>query len=78
MKKTIFNYITLSAIVLTLGLTSCEKDINEVNKTNPNQFSDSDPALMITGAQIANVLVQEGEMARISGIFSGYFTGSDR
>jgi len=78
MKKTIFNYITLSAVVLTLGLTSCEKDINEVNKTNPNQFSDSDPALMITGAQIANVLVQEGEMARISGIFSGYFTGSDR
>jgi len=78
MKKTIFNYITLSAVVLSLGLTSCEKDINEVNRINPNQFSDSDPTLMITGAQMANVLVQEGEMARIAGIFSGYFSGSDR
>ena len=70
--------VPLMAGVLALTLNSCQKDIKEINKENPNQFSDSDPTLMITGAQMANVLFNEGEAARLAGIFSGYFVGYDR
>lgn len=76
MKKSIIK-ISL-ALVLALGIASCKKDINKVNEYNPNQFSDADPTLMITGAQLANVMLSEGEAARLAGIFSGYFKGSDR
>ncbi len=62
--------------VAAVLLTACEP--NDINSKNPNQFSDAAPELMITGAQLANVMVQEGELARMGGIFAGYFTGSDR
>ena len=71
-------YILVAGAVLTTGITSCTKDIKEINKVNPGQFGDSDPTLMITGAQLANVLVNEGEAARLAGIFSGQHVGYDR
>src|SRR6056300_134491 len=64
--------------ILSIALISCSKERKEINDFNPNQFSDSDPTLMITGAQMANVLFNEGEAARLAGIFSGHFTGADR
>lgn len=66
------------SVALTVGITSCKKDIKEINKVNPGQFSDSDPVLMMSGAQLANVLVNEGEAARMAGIFSGHHVGYDR
>ncbi|MBM3400370.1 MAG: RagB/SusD family nutrient uptake outer membrane protein [Bacteroidetes bacterium] len=66
------------SVALAVGLTSCKKDIKEINKENPGQFSDSDPVLMISGAQLANVLVNEGEAARMAGIFAGHHVGFDR
>ena len=68
----IFSLIGVAAVLMT----ACEP--NDINSVNPNQFSDASPELMITGAQLANVLVQEGELARMGGIFAGYFRGSDR
>ena len=65
-------------VAAMMGMSSCKKDITEINKTNPNQFSDSDPTLMITGAELANVIVNEGEAARLAGIFAGHFNGYDR
>ena len=76
MKK--ISYILSFALALSVGFTSCKKDIKEINKNNPGQFSDSDPTLMISGAQLANVLVNEGEAARLAGIFSGHHVGWDR
>jgi hypothetical protein len=76
MKKSLI--IPLALGLTMFGLNSCQKDIDEINKENPNQFSDASGELMITGAQMANVLFQEGEAARMAGIFSGYFTGYDR
>ena len=64
--------------ILSIALISCSKERKEINDFDPNQFSDSDPTLMITGAQMANVLFNEGEAARLAGIFSGHFTGADR
>jgi tetratricopeptide (TPR) repeat protein len=66
------------ALSLAVGFSSCKKDIKEINKINPGQFSDSDPVLMMPGAQLANVLVNEGEAARLAGIFSGHHVGWDR
>mgnify|MGYP000474377215 CR=1 FL=1 len=65
-------------VAAMMGMSSCKKDMTEINKTNPNQFSDSDPTLMITGAELANVIVNEGEAARLAGIFAGHFNGYDR
>ena len=76
MKK--ISYILSLSLALAVGFSSCKKDIKEINKINPGQFSDSDPILMITGAQLANVLVNEGEAARLAGIFSGQHVGFDR
>jgi hypothetical protein len=76
--KNIINKYLLGISACMMLFASCEKDINEINETNPNQFSDSDPVLMLTGAQLANVMLNEGDAARLSGIFSGHFTGVDR
>ena len=73
--KNLIKLFSLAGVAAVL-MTACEP--NDVNSVNPNQFSDASPELMITGAQLANVLVQEGELARMGGIFAGYFRGSDR
>lgn len=78
MKKLTIKHGLIALGVVILGFSSCSKDIDTINKTNPNQFGGSQPSLMITGAQMANVLIQEGELARMSGIFTGYFVGADR
>lgn len=77
MKKYVYkSMVGITACMLLVS--SCTKDINEINESNPNQFTDSDPTLMITGAQLANVMLNEGDAARLSGIFSGHFKGADR
>jgi hypothetical protein len=77
--KKIIKYIIMGVLVAPIfTISSCKKDINDINKTNPNQFSDSDPKLMITGAQLANVMINEGEATRLACIFAGQFTGFDR
>jgi len=76
MKKNLILPIALS--ILAFSATSCEKDINAINKSNPNQFTDSDPVLMMTGAQMANILINEGEATRLASIFSGHLLGNDR
>jgi len=45
---------------------------------NPNSPTDAPAEIMIDGVDAANILAQEGELARVSGMWSGYFTGSDR
>ena len=78
MKKLTLKNSLIALGTIILGFSSCSKDIDTINKTNPNQFGGSTPELKITGAQMANVLIQEGELARMAGIFSGYFVGADR
>ncbi|PHX92208.1 MAG: hypothetical protein CK532_04355 [Flavobacteriales bacterium] len=76
MKK--ISILVTIGFALLVGVTSCKKEINDINKTNPNQFSGADASLMLTGAQLANVMLNEGESARTAGIFCGYFKGADR
>ena len=62
---------------LTAGLVACESVVDNLN-TDPNNPTNASANLILTGAQLANVTVQEGHTARVVSLWSGYFTGSDR
>jgi len=51
------------------------EDVPEIDPTRP---TDADLALVMTGTQVEYMSTMEGELARLAGMWSGYFTGSDR
>jgi len=55
---------------------SCE-DINEDINSNPNDIltTDVENKLFLTGAQLANIQLQNGHLNRISGMYSGQLIG---
>ncbi|MBC8344718.1 MAG: SusD/RagB family nutrient-binding outer membrane lipoprotein [Candidatus Marinimicrobia bacterium] len=67
--------LTLSIISIALVMTSCDipSDLND----NPNEItlSDVDANLFLNGAQLANIIVQNGHLNRIAGMFSGQLVG---
>jgi hypothetical protein len=74
MKKiSIFIAILFSSILFS----SCEKLVEGLD-VDPNNPADAPANLQLTGAQVASILVYEGELARLSGMWSEQFTGSDR
>lgn len=72
----IYNSLFLFAFVLLFA--SCSSVVEGINDVDPNSPSDSTPDLMMTGVQLGNVQFHEGELARLTGMWNGYFTGSDR
>ena len=70
--KNIFSLILVGSMLM---LASCEipTDLND----NPNGISlvDVDPSLFLNGAQLANIMVQNSHLNRISGMFSGQLVG---
>ena len=70
--KNFFGLILAGSILM---LISCEipTDLND----NPNDITLNDPApnLFLNGAQLANVMVQNSHLNRISGMFSGQLIG---
>jgi hypothetical protein len=72
MKKLILYtfFICFSAVIFN----SCSKIVEGINE-NPNNPTDADPGTMLTSVLIGNISIQEGEMARIAGMWSGYFRG---
>ena len=71
-----FKFLLTILIVFSL-FNACEKIVEGLNE-DPNNPQSADDRYVLTGAQLANVLVQEGEVARLTGMWSGYFTGDDR
>lgn len=69
MKKTI---IYLSIILISLA--SCSKMVDGIN-TDPNAPLDADPNSMLTSIMVGNMNIQEGDLARFAGMWSGYFRG---
>ena len=69
------NMFSLILIASMLVLPSCEipTDLND----NPNEITlqDVDPNLFLNGAQLANIMVQNSHVNRISGMFSGQLIG---
>ena len=73
--KTMKNMFSLILIASMLVLPSCEipTDLND----NPNEITLQDvaPNLFLNGAQLANIMVQNSHVNRISGMFSGQLIG---
>ena len=69
------NMFSLILVASMLVLPSCEipTDLND----NPNEITlqDVDPNLFLNGAQLANIMVQNSHLNRISGMFSGQLVG---
>lgn len=72
MKRNILQ--TLLACFFALLLGSCSKMVEGINN-NPNNPTDADPNTMLTSVLVGNMSFQEGDMARIAGMWSGYFRG---
>ena len=70
--KNIFSLILVGSMLM---LTSCEipTDLND----NPNEITlqDADAILFLNGAQLANIMIQNSHLNRISGMFSGQLVG---
>ena len=73
--KTMKNTFSLILIASMLMLASCEipTDLND----NPNEITlqDVDASLFLNGAQLANIMVQNSHLNRITGMFSGQLIG---
>lgn len=68
-------YLPLFFFILLLS--ACKK-LTEGHNINPNTPSDAPYTLQLNGTEVASILVYEGNLARVTGIFSGSFTGADR
>ena len=68
------NKIAYLVVLVSLSFLSCKKMVEGIN-TDPNNPQDANAATMLTGVELSNVIVQEGELARRSGMWSGYFAG---
>lgn len=75
MNKYIFLLLITAANLVCLS--SCKKAVEGYNN-DPNNPQDADAITMLTGVETADMDVQEGELARISGMWSGYFTGEQQ
>jgi starch-binding outer membrane protein, SusD/RagB family len=58
-------------------ISSCKKVTQDYN-VDPNNPQDATPELLMNGAMVGTILINEGNMARYSGIFTKTFTGADR
>ncbi|MCB0547983.1 MAG: SusD/RagB family nutrient-binding outer membrane lipoprotein [Phaeodactylibacter sp.] len=71
MKKAILSF---SIILLFASCGELVKGLNE----NPNSPTTASYQYILTGAEVGNIVLQTGEVARKAGIFCGYYTGIDR
>ncbi len=63
-----------SLLIVTITLASCSKMV-EGNNVDPNNPLDADANSMLTSIMVGNMNLQEGDMARFAGMWSGYFRG---
>ena len=69
MKKYIFEILIIATLFV-----SCSKMVEGIND-DPNNPTDSDPNTMLTSIMVGNMNIQEGDLARFAGMWSGYFRG---
>lgn len=73
MMKNIYIYI----LSLSILFTSCSKSFEGINN-DPNNPTDAPASAIFTGILVANMNVQEGELCRVAGMWSGYFIGQQQ
>lgn len=69
---------TLSILAAGFLLASCESYVDKVDEIDPTSPTDAPIPSLLTATEVAYQGVMEGEIARLAGMWSGYFTGSDR
>jgi hypothetical protein len=69
--------ITACIFIAVLSSSSCKKSVDGFN-TDPNNPLDADAITMLTGVEVGNMGNQEGELARLAGMWCGYFTGEQQ
>lgn len=69
MKKSLF-----PVLLVALLTASCSKWVDGINDS-PNNPTDADPNSMLTSIMVGNMNIQEGDLARFAGMWSGYFRG---
>ena len=70
-------HLYISILSLSILFTSCSKSVEGVNN-DPNNPTDAPANAIFTGILVANMNVQEGELARVAGMWSGYFKGQQQ
>lgn len=58
-------------------LSACSKEFQGINN-DPNNPTDAPASAMLTGVLVANMNLQEGELARAAGMWTGYFKGQQQ
>lgn len=66
----------IAAALLVLGMSGC--DIVEPTEVNPNTIPDANIDQLFTGIQVNTWFIAEGQLSRISSIFTQQMTGTDR
>ncbi|WP_345374721.1 SusD/RagB family nutrient-binding outer membrane lipoprotein [Algivirga pacifica] len=74
--KKIFRNIFIAAAFLA-ATSSCESLVSG-EEFDPNQPADAPANLILPAAELANAMFHESDVARLAGMWSGYFTGADR
>jgi hypothetical protein len=72
-----YNFRIIAIAALFVGLTSCESVVDGLNQ-DPNNFTDISLALVTNHAVLNMVTIAEAEPARITGMWTDQFDGSDR
>jgi len=64
--------------LLAFALGACQSFVENISEYDPTLARDADMKLVVTGMEVEFMGTMEGDLARTAGIWSGYFTGSDR
>jgi len=72
MKKNSIYILFLTALIL---FGSCKKLTENLN-TDPNRPTDAPADLLLNGTEVASIVIYEGNLARVGGIFANSFTGA--
>lgn len=72
----LFNKIVIGAL-FSLSLGSCKKVVEGYDQ-DPNNFTTANSRLILNAAQVSSLLVNEGNLARVGGVWARSFTGIDR
>ncbi len=69
---------TLTIFLGTLLLGACESYVDKVDEIDPTAPTDASADQVLTSTEVAYIGFLEGDMARLAGMWSGYFAGVDR
>lgn len=74
-----FTRIAAAGAALALGATGLAGcDFTDGFDEDPNAATQAPANLLLTAGQVGQIVLQESDLARVSGIFSAQFTGADR